>query len=441
MFQVIGIIQLVLLVVFLVYSHKKQGLSILGDSIKLMFILWVVNIGLYNLQLSKLYNPSWQINIIVLLICIGFLVASRKKYITEEDIVVTLKEAETEHDKTKIYSIISTAIFVIASIVFWINVGKYGLAILSENKINKQPMDHYAGYIVYMLVLAAQIKYILFRSSKKILEGVLFVLSMGTLVLTLNRGPIAFVLAAIYIYELFNLVKIKNSVTKKKLYIIYAVLIGVGLLFIQFFGYMGDMRMEYVLENVLHKTIQQHYQMWDYTPSGFLWSYIYLTSPLENASFSIINQGIEFTYFNNLFYPFIKLFANILGLGAAYKGWLAGKATLTPYLDEKVGLNVSSFIPEAMQDLGYVGVVVYVLLFLALAYFGINLIRRKIKFSAIGSMVIYANILNILLWSVFVNSLKIPVLILNILLLILIEVMIQKGVVDWVFTKLKIKYK
>ncbi|MDI9216997.1 hypothetical protein [Clostridium tertium] len=438
MFYFLGVIQLIIILTYLFKSYKKIGLTILGDSIKLMFILWISNIALYNLQLSKLYNPNWPINIVVFLIAVTFFIASKKLFLTEQDVIDSMDDIKSDNQDYYTYSIITTLIFIVASIVFWLNVSKYGLAILGENKINKQPMDHYSGYIVYMLVLVAQIKYILFRSHKKISELILFILSLGTLILTLNRGPLVFILFAIYIYEIFNLIKIKDSISKKNLYSIYGSLIAVGLLAIVAFGYIGDMRMEYVLQNVYNRTIHEHYQMNKYIPSGFLWAYIYLTSPLENAAFSIMNQGFELTYFNNLFYPFIKLFANIAGNGAEYKSWLMARDSFTPYLEKKVGLNVSSFVPEAMQDLSYFGVIIYVCIFLALAYFGILIIKKKkFEFSTIGSIAIYANILSILCWSVFVNSLKVPVLILNILFLIMLEILRKYGVFKFILKKLK----
>ena len=201
-----------------------------------------------------------------------------------------------------------------------------------------------------------------------------------------------------------------------------ATLLILLIVFLEFFGYIGDLRMKYVLENIFHKTINEHYQAPDWMSSGSLWSYIYLTSPLENASHSIINQSVDFTFFNNLLYPFIKLGANILGLGASYKVWIMGRVGYTPYLQDSVGLNVSSFIPQAMQDLGYIGLIVYVFIYVGIAYFSIRLIKRKIKISALGSIMISINVINILLWSVFDNSLKIPILILNILLCLAIEI-------------------
>lgn len=436
MYYFIGIIQLILLAILLFKWYQKSGLSIFVDAIKLMIILWLVNIALYNLKLSSYYNPNLIINIIVILICIVFLFGSRKNFLKEEDILLSMEKMKSDKDNYLIYSMIINLVFIIAFITFWVNVKKYGLAILSQNKINKQQMDHYSAYIVYMLVLCAQTKYILFRINKKILDLLVFLLSIGTLVLTLNRGPIAFILAAMYIYELFSLVKVKNLISKKRLYIIYFTLILAFIVFLQFFGYIGDMRMEYVLEHVYNRTINEHYGMNQIIPTGFLWAYIYLTSPLENATFSLMNQNVQLTYFNNLLYPFIKFFANILGFGEDYKIWLTEKVSYVPYLDKKIGLNVSSFIPEAMQDFGYIGVVVYVLIFLLLSYLSIKMIKSR-KLTAIGSTIIYANVLNMLLWSVFGNSLKIPVLILNIFFILFIELLISKGVFNYILKKIR----
>ena len=59
------------------------------------------------------------------------------------------------------------------------------------------------------------------------------------------------------------------------------------------------------------------------------------------------------------------------------------------------------------------------------------------KLTAIGSTIIYANILNMLLWSVFGNSLKIPVLILNIFFILFIELLISKGVFNYILKKIR----
>lgn len=421
MFYFIGFLQLLILGIVFFTGYKKQGLAVVTDGAKIMAMLWLFNIGMYNLKFSGLYNPTWQINLIVMVICAIFLTVSFKEYITEQDVINIVSDLEINDKSAKLYSNITNVIIVVALLLFLISVYKNGLAILSENKINKQELGHYSAYIIYMLAFCAQLKYILFRINKKKIDLLLFLVSIGTLVLTLNRGPIAFIVAAIYIYEIYNLIKIKRSISNKKFIAMIACLIVLLIVFLEFFGYIGDLRMKYVLENILHKTINEHYEMPNWMSSGSLWSYIYLTSPLENASYSIINQSVEFTFFNNLFYPFIKLGANLLGSGTVYKEWVMGRSSYIPYLQDSVGLNVSSFIPQAMQDLGYIGVIVYVLIYVGIAYFSIRLIKRKIRLSAIGSIMISINVINILLWSVFDNSLQIPILILNILLCLAIE--------------------
>ena len=363
MYFYIGVIQLLILTVMLFKYLKSSGIVVFADGIKLMLFLWLANIGLYNISISKLYNPNYQINIVVIFICIIFFLVGRRKYIKAEDIKISMKEIEDNKEDYIIYKWITNILFLVAFLVFWKNTIKHGLAIFDENKIDKQVIDHYDAYIIYMLVVVAQIKYILFRAKRSFAELIMFILSLGTLMLTLNRGPIAFIVAACYIYEIFNLIKNKDRMSKKILYSIYGGFILVGLIFIYFFGVIGDMRMEYVLNNILHKTINEHYLMPTWVPSGILWIYIYLTSPLENAAFAIASGGVNFTFFNNLFYPFIKLFANIIGKGEAYKQWLISRGSYQAYLDEEVGLNATSFITDGMQDLGYIGLVVYIYIF------------------------------------------------------------------------------
>lgn len=434
MYYLIGIVQLIILCIFLYKEYKKEGILIFGDALKLTFMLWLLNISLYNLQFSKLYNPNWQINLICMLIALTFFILSKKFSLTKNDIKIYFREIKEEYS---VYSFVSTVIFILSLGLFIYNINKYGLAILGENKIDKQQLDHYAGYIIYLLVLVAQIKYVLFRTNKKIIELVMFLISIVVLLLTLNRGALSYIAIAIFIYEVFNLVNIKERITTTKLYSIYGILIVGIIIGIVGFGYIGDMRMEYVLQNVYNRTINEHYQMPRNIPSGLLWVYIYLTSPLENTANSIINQEYGLTFFNNLFYPFIKFFANLFGKGDQYKEWLTSVKGFTPVLEKKVGLNATSFIPEAMQDLSYIGVIIYIIIFLALAYLAINSVKKRIRFTSIGSIVLYANVLSILMWSVFVNSLKIPMLTIYIIGIIAIEICIKLGIFRFFFKLFK----
>lgn len=427
MFRIIAVVQLVLLALFIYNQGKKYGLSFLADGGKMMMMLWLTTISLYNLQLSTLYAPTLTINIVVMIIVIIFYILTRFVSLEKRDIFKVLENIKEEETYKK-YFWISNIIIIVGTLVFAFNVYKHGLAILDENRINKQKIDHYAVYIVHMLALAAQIKYILFRSGNrikgKIIDGFGFLVAVGVLFLTLNRGPIAFIIIAIYVYEIFNIVKVKERLSKKQTYIAFGAMILAAVGFIQFFGYIGNARMEFVLKHILHKPLYEHYGVSEYMPSGLIWVYIYMTSNLDNAAFALANGAVQHTYFNNLFYPFIKFFANLVGKGGEYKAWIDGRMEYTPYLDKRVGLNVMSFIPESIQDGSYFGIVFYVAIYVALAILAVYLIKRSKKFSSLGALIVYANVLNILMWSVFDNSLKIPILILNIFAIIFIEKLI-----------------
>ena len=148
MFYFIGVLQLLIFGSVLFVGYKKQGLAIVTDAVKIMAMLWLFNIGMYNMQLSGLYNPTWQINLVVMIICSIFLIVGFKSYITEKDVINIVRDLKDDKRSIKIYSNFTNVIIVIALLLFLVSVYKNGLAILSENKINKQQLGHYSAYII-----------------------------------------------------------------------------------------------------------------------------------------------------------------------------------------------------------------------------------------------------------------------------------------------------
>lgn len=420
MYEVLAIIQILILVAFVANFGRKQGISFLVDQGKVMFILWITALILYNLKISTLYNPNIQINIVVGAILITFFILSKKISVGEDDIKLVFNNF-TDRKQYKIYSRIADLIFIIASLVFIYNAYKYGLEILEANKVDKQQVDHYAAYIIYMLVLVSEIKYILFRRFKNIKDFLVLFGSILILFLTLNRGPITFLFITIGIYEVFNFINIKSKLTKKQRGVTYGLLGSLVAVFIWFFGYIGNIRMEYAFEKVYKTTLWKHYGVNEMVPSGLVWIFLYLTSPLENVAFSLENQVVNLTYFNNLLYPFIKFGATILGKGEEYKAWMLTRATYIPHLEKVSGLNAASFIPDAFQDFGVFGFLVYLAIYLLIAYVSIKVIKSKREITSITKILIYTNTLSLLLWSVFTNSFRISILIINIMLLLCIE--------------------
>ena len=419
MYKLLGGLQLGI-VLYVFHRHiKRKDFCVFVDGIKIMMLLWLGNIALYNLQVSELYKPTIMINIVVGMISILMFIIARKISLTKLDVKNLISNFEISK-YNKLYSYVTTGVFILASIIFLININKYGLAILGDNKIEKQRLGDYDAYIIYMLALVGQAKYILFRNTKKIHELGIFILSLGMLVLTLNRGPIAYVAITILIFEFFKFINNFGDFSKNKKITLGIILFGFIVLCIWGFGYIGDLRMEGVLAQK-GITINQHYRMPSWIPSSLVWVYIYLTSPLENAAFAIAAGGVDLTFLNKLFYPFIKLFNNLTGNGENYKMWLESRGQYEPYLWKEVGLNAKSFIPDAMQDLGVFGVAIYLVLYIGLIVFGIYVLKNRKRFSAIGAILIYTNIISIILWSVFQNSLSIPILILNIMFVVFIE--------------------
>jgi oligosaccharide repeat unit polymerase len=415
----LAIAQLVFLIFFIYRGSKKQGLTFWVDPSKIFIILWVTTICLYNFQLSSLYEPTLEINLVAMFIIVLIILLLGRSSITKGEVIERFEQIKKE-DAYKRYNVIINIIFIIGVTVFTLNVLYYGLAILKENRIDKQPMQHYSAYLVYMLTLCAQVKYIVFRTFRSKWDLAILITSVGVLFLTLNRGPIFFLITTIYIYEVIGFIRIKDKLSKRKLLASVGALLLAVIITLQLFNYVGNIRIKFAL-NKNGKTIQQHYRMNEMVPSSLVWGYMYLTSPLDNAAFSLKNQEVEYTYFNKLLYPFIKFSANIVGQGDEYKQWLNSRKSFVPHLQKNVGLNVSSFITEAYQDLGYIGLLFYIGIYCALVYFTMRIIKRKTLFSSIAVFTIYSNTLNMLLWSVFVNSLKIQILLMNLILVVAVE--------------------
>ncbi|MEG2289472.1 MAG: hypothetical protein RSA29_15090 [Clostridium sp.] len=426
MYEILAVIQLILFILVIRGFIRKRGIIFLVDQGKIMFMLWTIAIILYNFKFSSLYTPTMLINIIVISISLSFFALSKYISLEERDIDNMFSDFKDGKGKYKIYSTLSNLIFIAGLAMFSINVYKYGLAILADNKIDKQSLEHFATYVVYMLVLCGEIKYILYRNYKRKLDLAVLIGAVGILFLTLNRGPIAFMIITLGIYEVFNFINIKKTLTRKQIYLTYGGFFGVLLISICFFGYVGNLRMDFVLENVYNRTLWEHYGVSEVMPSSIIWVYIYLTSPLQNVAYSLANQVLlGHSFFANLFYPFVKFGANLIGQGDALKDWIVSKGVYIPQLQNEVGLNAMTFIPESFQDGGVFGFVVYLCIYLLLAYISIKIIKQK-KLSPMGKVLIYGNITSILLWSIFVNSFRIPILIMNIFLVLAVEFLLGK---------------
>ena len=420
----LGIIELSILVTYIYVKYRRDGLFVFLDVSKIGFILWLGTMGLYNIQISSLYHPSIEINLLSILIITNFYLMS----ILKLGFTTSLKEEIVllrTNGITGSYAKGIVLLFVVGLFASYRTYTLYGFTLLNENKLMRT--DLAMGYAYNSLVVVAIFSYILFRINNKKNERVkaiaLLIGSLALLVLLMNRGSLFYILLGIAVFELLYYYAIQNRKylsTKIKAVVIIAAITAVFL-----FGLFGDIRTEGV-NKIYHSTLTQRYQLPEGIPSGFGQVYVYLTSPIENASHLIqAKSTTEPAYFNYLFYPIIKVFANIIGMGSEYQTYVAGLPDPEPYLWSIAGLNTFSFMGSAYQDFGIIGIFVYLAFYDFIIVFMSMILRTRL--CPVSKIIIYSLLMNCILWSVFTNSVfKLAVLWTNTVLIILIDKTIRK---------------
>lgn len=390
------------LIVFLLYlikSIKQNGFKFIFNPNHIMIITWSLVGFLYNLALTYLYYPSIIINLLLSMIILTYCIMDNIIKTDIKNIKVTKYIDYEILKKDRRFTIV---LLFLASFALYLTYQSYGFVIFNENKINKQQLKF--GYFIFFSVLSGQISYINLRKNFNFKDVAIFIVSVLILIITLNRGPIFYIITSMILYEIKNSKKINSKVI---LFII---------LFVFLMGYIGDLRLKYVLENIYFKSLKDLYLMKVNLPNSLIWIYIYITSPLENARYAIENITLKkYTMFNQLFYPLIKFIANLFGKGNIYKEYVVSNTTYYPYLDNVCGLNVSSFIYTAFEELNIIGFLVYLVMYLLISFISIKILNNK-NINVDDKIILYSNIVQILLWSIFVNSFAIGTNLLNIII-------------------------
>ena len=287
-----------------------------------------------------------------------------------------------------------------------------GWPIFLQNKVGRGEVLHYVHYITNLLMYVMPVSYYLFRKSdsfyRKIVLLLVFLLSFAQLFVWLNRGFITLTLLFIVYNEL--IIAYKNNTLAgflKKTLMLFV-------LFIAFFGYLGDMRVSYVMENIYGHSINFHYGMSEFWPTSFVWFYIYASSSLENFRHILFEQEVsQLKYGLLLIYPFVApLFKVIFG----------EKVETYPYLDDIAGLNVSTFMSDAVNDFGMIGpyiYVVYMIFFLTLAI--------KLYSRGVFGLLFLISVLNMSFWMLFVNGFAIGPFMIGTLLFLIMTLVFEKN--------------
>lgn len=379
--------------------YNKDGILFFCNYARLGAIVWLLAIGLYDLCLSKLYNPTLIVNVVSIAIVLNFIGLS---YAIPSDID-RVRDIYTNvvADKRKSLSFIIVAIVMILGIVsFIVNLKSGQLRLFLKNK--GVYTDLKLSYFLNAMVVTAILFYYLFRTRNKHKLVYLGLCLFSTFLIGANmsRGHILYILTGIGLFELFNYTaKKKRKKISLKLFVIILVAFAA---FVIMFGSVGQARTATIFVNGTNSKYEMKYNL----PTGLTWIYIYLSSSLENVSYTLSNQILSFSdysYFQKLFYPFIKFAANLIGKGNAYVTYLGIYNKVQPVLATQYGLNVSTFISDAYSDFGYLGIVVYLFFYDLIGWLNHKIIiSHKIK--NIYKGIIFSILIQISLWSAFGNS-------------------------------------
>lgn len=404
---VYGVLLLLLLLIYLVKEYIDHGIYFVLNIGKAAFIIWLFVAGLYNLKLCRFYHPNIEIEVIIIFVCINFYCVSKISFNNLNNIInlsENLHRNITATNKCAIrYYRYVKILFASGAFSFAITRLTHGFTLLNKNKIIRTELSF--GYLYNSLVVCGIYFYIIFRT-KKLKRGgtsafILFFSSLTMLVFLLNRGTVAFILTGIVFYEFLKYcAKTKQMYLSKKMILFLVVLVFVGLIG---FGYFGELRFKEVLSYAYHTTLVDFYGLSKDMPSGLGQFYVYLTSPIDNMANVFVNQKVNsYMWFTNLFYPFIKVISSIFGFNKNFSNYMNLMYNITPYLKPIAGLNVMSFLADAYQDLGYFGIIIYVLCYDFIIYLANKVLKSGLL--PISKLLIYNFMFHMILWSVFTNS-------------------------------------
>ncbi len=151
-----------------------------------------------------------------------------------------------------------------------------------------------------------------------------------------------------------------------------------------FFGLLGDIR---GTENPFFYLINEQYrEIFDSIPTGFLWIYIYITSPLSNYAFNAdsIDPTWSFTY------SIVNLFPSFL------RPTNLDSADAFEFVDKS--LNVSTIFASSHSDFGYYGDLTLILILIIWAYFWYIKLKQSVFY-----ILPYSIVCCVMIFSVFYN--------------------------------------
>lgn len=242
---------------------------------------------------------------------------------------------------------------------------------------------------IYFLLISSY-TFLYLTKKKKTLLIVIFMLLIWP-VLTLGRGILITVLMQMAIINLY-VVKVDFKNLSKKIITIFFVIF--------IFGVIGDSR---GYKNPFRYIVVQKYQpMFESLPSGFLWTYIYITSPLSNYSYNTQHLEPEWSLKYSL--------ANLVPSRIRSKLFPTeeGSSSSHNFTFVNGSLNVSTIFASSHSDFGFYGDFSLIFLLGSWAYWWFRLLRLSsfyiIPYSLVSAVLVLSVFYNLFLLQPYLVS-------------------------------------
>lgn len=236
------------------------------------------------------------------------------------------------------------------------------------------------GFLNAMIILLSNYFFYFFIKTKNKKYIYYFLLCIcWPLILITRQMLMSMIIQAAFIYILTKKVKTKSIL----------ILLFVSFLVVYIFGVVGDLRSG---GDAFIDLVQPSNEYPSWLPSGFLWVYVYMVSPLNNVNFNLL----RYPDFNLDLTPLISpLFPSFI------RGKIFTSSSQFNFQLVNDNLNVSTMFPTYLSSFGYFGSLVFYFILgfiISLAY-----LKYNTKNANIGWVFFLTIVFHNLIFSVFVD--------------------------------------
>jgi oligosaccharide repeat unit polymerase len=357
-------------------------------------IIWTMSFYLYSLEITtNVIGLNLDTILLVLGSVITFIIIYLISYIFKISTnnfnlyIRTTFDKFNNVTKVRYFEKITKVLTIIWGIGTFLEVLQFGgVPIISVVVLGHYDLDYKAfglptihgmlNAIYLTVVVSYYIHFQITRSKQSIYKVIL--LSLWPL-LCMTRALLLWNLIEILsVYLIFHKINFKKIIS-----LFFAVLVVVLL-----FGYIGDNRGEASEVRFTDNFIKEEYrEVGKQMPSGFIWVYMYLTTPINNVVWNVdkLHPAYDFNFTSSALIPSIIRDKIYVG------------ASKYPIILYQETFNVSSYFANLLGDFGVNGALVFVC-FLQIA---VTQIYFSAKTNKLGSIVAYATIFNSVMMSVF----------------------------------------